>query len=178
LKPGKSREIPDSGKVATLHIRLLLANQSKKMKKQDYQVQQILAGEVSMDTQTKFHVNGDVNIYPCGWVDEQVTNGGCRRPKGRMTIEEDGTSHFKAYRTNTGPKREQLFSTRHAVVEMTRPLFRSDQPGKRRLDMEYLYVTFKFPKNLGLALMKALYAEEADEVMSYLKTRKEETIWE
>jgi len=26
--------------------------------------------------------------------------------------------------------------------------------------------------------MKALYAEEADEVMSYLKTRKEETIWE
>jgi hypothetical protein len=39
-------------------------------------------------------------------------------------------------------------------------------------------VTFKFPKNLGLALMKQLYAEEADEIMSYLKTRKEETVWE
>ena len=148
------------------------------MKKKNLQVQQILAGEIGMDTQTQFHVNGDINIYPCGWVDEQVTTGGCRQPKGRMTIEEDGTSFFKAYRTNTGPKREFLFSTRHAVVEMTRPIYRTDRPGKvRRLDMEYVYVTFKFPKNLGLALTKALYEEEADEIMSYFKTRKEETIW-
>ena len=149
------------------------------MARRNCKVQQILAGEVSMDTQTKFHVNGDVNIYPCGWVDEQVTNGGKRQPKGRMTIEEDGTSFFKAYRTNTGPKRELLYETRHACVEMTRPLYRTDRPShRRRLDMEYVYVTFKFPKNLGLALMKSLFAEEADEVMSYLKTRKEETIWE
>ena len=147
------------------------------MARKNCKVQQILAGEVSMDTQTKFHVNGDVNIYPCGWVDEQVTNGGKRQPKGRMTIEEDGTSFFKAYRTNTGPKRELLFSTRHAVVEMTRPIYRSDKPGKRRLSKEHVYVTFKFPKNLGLALMKSLYAEESDEVMAYLKTRKEETQW-
>lgn len=155
-------------------------NLQPKMKKQkNLQVQQILAGEVSMDTQTKFHVNGDVNIYPCGWVDEQVTNGGVRQTRGRMAIEEDGTSHYKAYRSNTGPKRVQLFETRHATVEMTRPLYRTDRPGKvRRLDMEYVYVTFRFPKNLGLALMKVLYQEEADEVMSYLKTRKEETVWE
>ena len=149
------------------------------MARKNCKVQQILAGEVSMDTQTRFHVNGDVNIYPCGWVDEQVTNGGVRLTRGRMAIEEDGTSHYKAYRTNTGPKRELLFSTRHAVVEMTRPRFRSDSPThRRRLCGEFVYVTFKFPKNLGLALMKALYQEEADEVMSYLKTRKEETVWE
>ena len=150
------------------------------MKKQkNLQVQQILAGEVDMDTQTKFHVNGDVNIYPCAWVDEKVTNGGVRLTRGRMAIEEDGTSFFKAYRTNTGPKRELLFSTRHAVVEMTRPIYRTDRPSKaRRLSEEYVYVTFKFPKNLGLALMKSLYQEEADEVMSYLKTRKEETVWD
>ena len=43
------------------------------MAKKHFQIQQILANEVSMDTQTKFHVNGDVNIFPCGWVDEQVT---------------------------------------------------------------------------------------------------------
>ena len=43
---------------------------------------------------------------------------------------------------------------------------------------EVVYVTFKFPKKLGLSLTKALYAEESDEIMSYLKTRKEETIWE
>jgi hypothetical protein len=147
--------------------------------KKNLHFQQILANEVSMDTQTKFHVNGDVNIFPCGWVDEQVTNGGVRQTRGRMAIEEDGTSHYKAYRTNTGRKRELLFETRHAAVEMTRPIYRTDSPNhKRRLDMEYVYVTFKFPKKLGLALMKSLYAEETDEVMAYLKTRKEETIWE
>ena len=45
------------------------------MKKKIYQVQQILADNVRMDTQTFFHTNGDVNIFPCGWVDEQVTSG-------------------------------------------------------------------------------------------------------
>lgn len=150
------------------------------MKKKNSKVQQILAGNVKMDTCTSFFANGDVNILPCPWeCEKQVTDGGRRQPKGRMTIEKDGTSHFKAYRSNTGPKRVQLFSTSHAVVEMTRPLYRTDRPGKvRRLDMEYVYVTFKFPKNLGLALMKALYQKEADDVMSYLKTRKEETVWE
>ena len=39
-------------------------------------------------------------------------------------------------------------------------------------------MTFKFPKNLGLALTKAIYQEEADEVMAYFKTRKEETVWQ
>ena len=101
------------------------------MAKKHFKIQQILANEVSMDTQTKFHVNGDVNIFPCGWVDEQVTNGGVRQTKGRMTVEEDGTSHYKAYRTNTGPKRELLFETRHAAVEMTRPRYRSDRPPLR-----------------------------------------------
>ena len=151
----------------------------KQNNKKNIQVQQILAGNIKMDTQTIFHTNGDVNIFPCGWVDEQVTSGGCRRPEGRMTIEEDGTSHFKAYRTNTGPRRELLFQTRHATVEMTRPVYRTDrQKEVRRLDREFIYVTFKFPKNLGLALMKALYTEESDEVMSYLKIRKEVTVWE
>jgi hypothetical protein len=28
-----------------------------------------------------------------------------------------------------------------------------------------------------MALTRALYEEEADEMMSYVKTRKEETIW-
>jgi hypothetical protein len=148
-------------------------------KKQTNNTQRLLAGEIGMDTQTKFHVNGDVNIYPCSWVDVKVTNGGKCRPLGRMTIEEDGTSYFKAYRTNTGPKRELLYSTNHAAVEMTRPKYRSNRTTKvRRLDSEYLYVTFKFPKNLGLALMKKLFTEEAEEVMSYFKTRKEETTWE
>jgi hypothetical protein len=61
---------------------------------------------------------------------------------------------------------------------MTRPYFEASSRGsRRRLDREYIYVTFKFPKKYGLALTKALYEEESDEILSYLKTRKEETIW-
>jgi hypothetical protein len=61
---------------------------------------------------------------------------------------------------------------------MTRPLLEASPSGpRRRLDREHIYVTFKFPKKYGLALTKALYQEEADQIMSYFKTRKEETIW-
>lgn len=140
--------------------------------------QQLLVGEVKMETQTVFHANGDMNIYPCGWENQQVTSGGSREPRGKMLIGEDGTSHFKAYRSNTGRRRELLFTTRHAKVEMTRPMYDSRFPYRRRLASEYVYVTFKFPKNLGLALTKAIYQEEADEILAYFKTRKEETIWQ
>jgi hypothetical protein len=149
-----------------------------KMRK-NFKQQQLLVGDVKMETQTMFHANGDINIYPCGWENQQVTSGGRREPRGKMLIEEDGTSHFKAYRQNTGRRRELLFTTRHGRVEMTRPLYVNDRKyPRRRLDMEHVYVTFKFPKNLGLALTKAIYAEEADEVMAYFKTRKEETVWQ
>ena len=40
-----------------------------------------------------------------------------------------------------------------------------------------MYVTFKVPKMYGLALTRAFYEKETDQIMSYLKTRKEETIW-
>ena len=59
---------------------------------------------------------------------------------------------------------------------MTRPQT-GFSDGYRRISHEFVYVTFKFPKKYGLALTKALYQEEADEIMSFFKTRKEETIW-
>ena len=141
---------------------------------------QLLLQNVKMDGSVNFHANGDINFYPCPWEsDKQATLGGKIETRGRMAVQEDGTSFFKAYRKNTGPKRTLLYSTRHAVVEMTGPIYRSDRKKKtRRLDMEHVYVTFKFPKNLGLALTKAIYEEETDEVLSYFKTRKEEIIWE
>ena len=44
--------------------------------------------------------------------------------------------------------------------------------------MQQVIVEFKFPRKYGLALTKALYKEESEDVMSFLKTRKEETIWD
>ena len=60
---------------------------------------------------------------------------------------------------------------------MTRPQYPASGHGYRRINDEFIYVTFKFPKKYGLALTKALYEEEADKIMSYFKTRREETLW-
>ena len=142
---------------------LLLANQLKKMDHQKIiKVQPILAGEIGMDTQTKFHVNGDVNVYPCYWEDKRVTTGGCRRPKGRMTIEEDGTSYFKAYRSNSGSRYKQLFETANGEVKRTR---------------KNLIVKLVLPLGIGrLAIVEAL-TSQMQEITNYIRSLKENTIW-
>ena len=132
------------------------------MKKNFIHTQQILAGEIGMDTQTRFHVNGDVNIYPCPWADEQVTTGGCRRPKGRMTIEEDGTSHFHAYRHNSGSRYTRLFMTANGEVKHTR---------------QNLIVKLVLPLGIGrLAIIEALTRQMA-EIINYIRSLKEITLW-
>ena len=113
---------------------------------------QILQQNVQMDGSINFMTNGDI-------------------------VDADGRTRVKRYNDGLqGPKHDVLYETPHGAVKITRPLYRSDN-GRRRLKDEYVYVTFKFPKKYGLALTKVLYEEEADQILSYLKTRKEETIW-
>ena len=132
------------------------------MKKNFIHTQQILAGEIGMDTQTRFHVNGDVNIYPCPWADEQVTTGGCRRPKGRMTIEEDGTSYFHAYRSNSGSRYTHLYMTADGEVKRT---------------CQNLIVKLVLPLGIGrLAIIEALTRQMA-EIINYIRSLKEITLW-
>ena len=133
---------------------------------------------VQMDGSINFMTNGDINVYPCPWEDDkQVTDGGRVRYEGGIEIDADGHTRVKRWnRGSKGPLHETLYETRHGAVKMTRPQVRPSD-GHRRISEEYVYVTFKFPKKYGLALTKALYEEESDEIMSYFKTRKEETIW-
>jgi hypothetical protein len=139
---------------------------------------QILQQNVQMDGSINFQTNGDINVYPCPWEDEkQVTGGERLRYRAGIEVDADGRTRVKRYNDGLqGPKHDALYETPHGAVKITRPLYRSDN-GRRRLKDEYVYVTFKFPKKYGLALTKALYEEEADQILSYLKTRKEETIW-
>ena len=139
---------------------------------------QILQQNVQMDGSINFQTNGDINVYPCPWEDEKQVTGGERvRYRAGIEVDADGRTRVKRYNDGLqGPKHDVLFETPHGAVKITRPLYRSDN-GRRRLKDEYVYVTFKFPKKYGLALTKALYEEEADQILSYLKTRKEETIW-
>ena len=140
--------------------------------------QQQILQNVQMDGSINFQTNGDINIYPCPWEDDkQVIDGGRVRYEGGIEIDADGHTRVKRWnRGSKGPLHETLYETRHGAVKMTRPQVRPSD-GHRRISEEYVYVTFKFPKKYGLALTKALYEEETDEIMSYFKTRKEETIW-
>ena len=139
---------------------------------------QILQHNVQMDGSINFMTNGDINVYPCPWEDEKQVTGGERvRYRAGIEVDADGRTRVKRYNDGLqGPKHDVLYETPHGAVKITRPLYRSDN-GRRRLKEEFVYVTFKFPKKYGLALTKALYEEEADQILSYLKTRKEETIW-
>ena len=160
-------------------------NLQPKMNKQNYS-QQILQN-VQMDTQTTFMNNGDINIFPCVWEQDKAPvtadGKGLVRYRAGIEVDADGRTRVKRYRDGlNGPKYETLFETAHGAVKITRPIYRKSdccghRAGERRMDQEFVYVTFKFPKKYGLALTKALYQEEADEIMSYFKTRKEETIW-
>ena len=140
--------------------------------------QEILNNAVQMDASVNFQLNGNMLIMPCPWEDEkQVTNGECVKYEGGIKVEPNGLTRVTRWkRGSRGPLHETLFETRHGAVKITRPQVRPGD-GHRRITEEFVYVTFKFPKKYGLALTKTFYQEEADEIMSYFKTRKEETIW-
>ena len=139
--------------------------------------EQILQNAVQMDASVNFQLNGNMLIVPCPWEDEkEVTNGERVRYRGGIEVDADGRTRVKRYRDGSkGPLHETLYETAHGAVKITRPIYRKSdscghRAGERRMDEEFVYVTFKFPKKYGLALTKALYEEEADEIMSYFKT--------
>ena len=146
--------------------------------------EEILNNAVQMDASVNFQLNGNMLIMPCPWEgDKQVTDGERIRYRAGIEVDTDGRTRVKRYRDGSkGPLHDTLFETAHGAVKITRPLYRKNnsgyhKAGERLMNDEFVYVTFKFPKKYGLALTKALYEEEADQIMSYFKTRKEETIW-
>ena len=121
--------------------------------------EQILNNAVQMDASVNFQLNGNMLIVPCPWEDaKEVTDGSRVNYRAGVSVDADGRTKVKRYNVGkNGPMHDTLYETAHGAVKMTRP-----QYGKN---------------GYGLALTKALYEEEADEIMSYFKTRKEETIW-
>ena len=139
---------------------------------------QLLVQNVQMDGSINFMTNGDINVYPCPWEqDKQVTNGSRVRYEGGIEVDADGRTRIKRWkRGSRGPLHETLFETAHGAVKMTRPQYRSDN-GRRRLKDEYVYVTFKFPKKYGRDIIEALYRQEKEQILGFIQSRKEETIW-
>ena len=131
-----------------------------------------------MDGSINFQTNGDINVYPCPWEqDKTVTNGSRVRYEGGIEVDADGRTRIKRWnRGSRGPLHETVFETPHGAVKMTRPLYRSDN-GRRRLKDEFVYVTFKFPKEYGRDIIEAVYRQEKEQILGFIQSRKEETLW-
>lgn len=126
-----------------------------------------------MDGSINFQTNGDINVYPCPWEDDkQVTNGERVRYRAGIVVNADGRTRVKRVNDGSrGPMYVTVYETAHGRVKV------SKRWKRERPDMQQVIVEFKFPRKYGLALTKTLFEEESDEVMAFLKTRKEETIW-
>ena len=141
--------------------------------KKEFLTKQLLLQNVQMDGSINYMVNGDINIQPCPWEqDKQLTDGRPVRYRANLEVLADGQTRVKAKRTGSrGPLYRTLFETAHGTVKIV------PQRKHRHPEREQLIVEFKFPRRYGLELTKKLYEEEADQVMSYFKTRKEDCLW-
>lgn len=168
------REVSRVKRIQFQHLPCL-AKTLQIMRKQTFK-KQLLLQNVQMDGSVNFQMNGDINVYPCPWEDDkQVTDGARVRYRAGIEVDADGRTRVKRYNDGkNGPMYKTLYETAHGAVMCTRGRTKST----RRPSEEKIVVKLVFPRRYGLALTKALYQEETDEIMSYFKTRKEETIWE
>ena len=138
--------------------------------------EEILNNAVQMDASVNFQLNGNILIVPCPWEsDKEVTDGARVRYQAGIEVDADGRTIVKRHNVGmNGPMYKTLYETAHGAVLCTRGRTKST----RRPSEEKIVVKLVFPRRYGLALTKAMYQEETAEIMSYFKTRKEETIWE
>lgn len=117
--------------------------------------------------------NGDINIFPCAWEEgKSVTDGKRVRFQGGIEVDDDGRTLIKRWNVGkNGPKLKTIYETAHGCVKVTRK-WKRKSPEK-----ENIVINFKFPRKYGVALIKSMLEDEFDEVLSFIKTRKEETIW-
>ena len=118
--------------------------------KKSFRKQNVFIETVSIETQTIYAENGNVDVYPCAFVEcpHMVMNGNSVYQKGRMVTEDDGTSHFRPYATDSGSRYNTLQRTAHGTVKETKS--------------DYIFM-IRFPKKLGLACIAALLQMEQEE---------------
>ena len=126
--------------------------------------QKVFIDNIRIETQTVFNENGNINIYPCAFEENPhlVAHGDRASQKGRMVTHDDGTSHFRAYATDSGHRYNTLFRTAHGEVKETQ---------------ESVIFQLRFPKRLGKSLIAAMLRDEQEEQQAFVKTRRSETKW-
>ena len=119
---------------------------------------------IHIETQTTYAENGRINILPCAFEENPhlVLHGDRASQKGRMVTEDDGTSHFHPYATDSGSRYNTLFRTAHGSVKETQ---------------EQVIFQLRFPKQLGKEVIEHFFREETSEQAAFVMTRRNETQW-
>lgn len=126
--------------------------------------QNIFVDTIKMDTQTVFHNNGSINIYPCEYEQGQqiVIEGTVASQKGRMTTDYEGRSKFMPYAENSGSRYTRLFATRHGEVKASN---------------SNVIFTLRFPKKYETEIVRRLFKEETEMMEAFVKTKKKAKEW-
>lgn len=119
-----------------------------------------------METQTVFLANGNINIYPCNFeLGHHIVAGGkdTVSQKGRMVTEDDGTSHFRAYRKDSGARYAMLMQTEHGEMKTTQGQVK---------------ICFNFPKRLSANQVARMLLNEVGEMVAWMDVRGNNAKWE
>ena len=116
---------------------------------------QVFIDNINMETQTTFHNNGSINIYPLDFeLGQKIVSGATvASQKGRMTTDDDGRSKFMPYAHNSGSRYTPLMRTEHGEMKMTQ---------------QDIKIGFSFRKSLTAAQITALLQQEVEEMSQYM----------
>ncbi len=127
------------------------------------QKQQHGCGDVRMDAEVAYFINGNVGINPCG-EPANLPNGRCGQRRGCLNLQNDGTGYFRAYRENTGERYESLMETANGGLMRTR---RPNRPSRAKL-----VAKLSFPIGMGSARLVEQLVEQVNEMVGFLRTRE------
>ena len=119
---------------------------------------------IQIETHTIFFENGSIYTSPCAFEENPhlVLHGDRASQKGRMVTEDDGTSHFHPYATDSGSRYNTLLRTAHGTVKETQ---------------EQVIFQLRFPKRLSKAIIEHLFRKETSEQAAFVRSRHNETQW-
>ena len=128
-----------------------------KMMKKTNRKGELINERVNIDSQTVYHANGNVNIYPCMYEQEKtpfVANGTQTSHRGRMTVHDNGIGQFKAYAEGGAPRYRTLYST---------------ESGELYASQKSLFVRVKLPLDMSACRQAESLFKQIADICDYIK---------
>ena len=121
--------------------------------------QKVFINNIRIETQTVFNENGSIYIYPCAFEENPhlVADGNRASQKGRMLTDDDGTSNFRPYATNSGCRYNILFLTPHGSVKETQ---------------NDVIFQIRFSERLTKRLIVKMLHEEQEQQLAFVRSRR------